>query len=638
MSHQGKFLYFGPGAIVACDGRTYRVDKVLDHATLLGQDVATNEWTHLKASRLSQAPTDQPAAVVPDLVAHGAAYDVAQRRFQAIKPLLDMAPRTSAAVAEAAKAAGASRATLYDWLARYEDSPQLSSLIPGTRGPDRGGKKLDPRIEAIIGAAIAKTHRTKQMHRVRETCVVVKDMCKAAGLAPPHANSVRARVAALPRAQTLRDRGRKDEARDRYDPIRGSFPGADWPMSVIQVDHTPGNVELVDDEKRLPLGRPWITLALDVCTRVIVGIYVSMERPNASTTGNCISLAMLPKADYLKRLGIVAEWDQWGEIGVLHMDNAREFRGKVLRRACLDYGIDLQLRPVKTPHYGGHIERLMGTLAEELRKLDGTTFANPKEKGSYDSAKEATMTFSEFERYIVTWIVKVYNAKPHSALDMSPNAAWDLKATQRMEGEPSGLVRGPPKDPERLRLDFMRFEHRQVDRSGIRLDNITYWDEVLKLRIDELDPDHKKQKRKFLVRQDPRDITRIWFLDPDTQKYKCIPTRNLGRPAVSLWEWRAIAQHRKDHGKATFDEDAMFKTLAELRKAREDSLDKTKAARKHHQRAKTAERHGAVARAKEAENARVPGAGAGTDGVAGPPAAIDAPTGGPIEPFDDIDI
>ncbi len=637
MSHQGKFFYFGLGAIVACDGRTYRVDKVLDHATLLGQDVATNEWSHLKASRLSPPPADQPAPAVPDLVTHGPAYDVAQRHYQAIKPLVDNVPRTKAAVAEAAKAAGVSRATLYGWLRLYEDSPQLSSLIPATRGPDRGGRKLDPRIEAIIEAAMLKKHRTKQMHRVTETVAEVISMCKSAGLPPPHGNSVRARVAALPRARTLRERGRRDEARDRFQPIRGKFPGADWPMATIQMDHTPGNVMLVDDAMRLPLGRPWITLALDVCTRTIVGLYVSMERPNASTTGNCVSMVMLPKEGYLKRLGIDAEWDAWGEIGVLHMDNAKEFRGTVLTRACVEHGIDLQLRPVKTPHYGGHIERLMGTMAEELRKLDGTTFANPKEKGSYDSDKEATMTFSEFERYLVTWICKVYNAGIHSALGMSPNAAWDLKAAQRMDGEPSGLVRGPPKDPERLRLDFMKFDHRVVDRSGIRMERITYWDEVLKLRIEEPDPEHRKLKRKFLIRQDPRDITRIWFLDPDTNVYKCIPTRDLGRPAVSLWEWRAVTQHRKEHGKATFDEDAMFETLEELRKEREGSLMKTKAARKHHQRTKEAERHGAVARAKEAAAARPSKVVTGVEGLAGRPPSHDAPSGGSFAPFDDID-
>lgn len=638
VTHQGKFLYIGPGAIVASDGRTYRIDKVLNRHTVLGQDVATNEWTHLKAVQLQAVPSGEPVPPVPDLIEHKALYDIAQKRFAAIKPLLDAPVCRTAEVEEAAKRSGVGRATIYDWIRRYEDSPQLSSLIPRTRGVGKGGRKLDPRLEAVIEAAILSTHRTKQAHRASKTCLTVRAMCKTAGLVPPHDNTVRARIAALPRARTLRERGRREEARNRLEPIRGHFPGADWPMSVIQMDHTLGDVELVDDEKRLPLGRPWITVALDVCTRSLVGFYVSMERPNASISGNCVAMAMLPKADYLKGLGVDADWNAWGEIGVLHMDNAKEFRGEVLRRACKEYGIDLQLRPVKTPHYGGHIERLMGTMAGELRNIAGATFSNPAERKGYDSARESSMTFSEFESYIVTWFVKKYNNTIHSALGMTPNAAWELKAAAQLKGNPSGLVQVPAKDPERLRLDFMQFSHRTVGRHGVRMDNMTFWDDVLKLRIDEPDPKHKKAKRKFLVRQDPRDITRIWFLDPDTDLYKCIPTRDLSRPAVSLWEWRAVQRHQRELGEKMFDEEKMFATLEELRKKQEVSIAKTKAARRSHQRTKAAEKHGAAARAKQATLPMPKSTGEqGAVTTARPAVATVVPPTATFEPYDDIE-
>lgn len=638
MTRQGKFLYIGPGAIVASDGRTYRIDKVLNHHTVLGQDTATSEWTHLKTMRLQAAPPGEPVPPVPDLIEHQASYEIAQTRFAAIKPLLDAPMCRTAEVEAAAKRNGVSRATIYDWIRRYEDSPQLSSLIPRVRGVGKGGKKLDPRLEAVVEAAILSTHRTKQAHRASKTCLAVRAMCKAAGLVPPHDNTVRARIAALPRARTLRERGRREEARNRLEPIRGHFPGADWPMSVIQMDHTLGDVELVDDEKRLPLGRPWITLALDVCTRSLVGIYVSMERPNASISGNCVAMAMLPKADYLKNLDVDADWNAWGKIGVLHMDNAREFRGEVLRRACAEYGIDLQLRPVKAPHYGGHIERLMGTMAGELRNLAGATFSNPAERRGYDSARESSMTFSDFENYIVTWFVKKYNNTIHSALGMTPNAAWELKAAARSKGNPSGLVQMPPKDAERLRIDFMQFDHRTVGRHGVRMNNITFWDDVLKLRIDEPDPKHKKAKRKFLVRQDPRDITRIWFLDPDTDLYKCIPTRDLSRPAVSLWEWNAVQRHLRALGEKTFDEGKVFATLDELRKKQEVSIAKTKAARRDHQRTKAAEKYGAAARAKQATPAMHESRGEQGAATTAKPTVVPAiPSTATFEPYENIE-
>lgn len=41
-------------------------------------------------------------------------------------------------------------------------------------------------------------------------------------------------------------------------------------MDLLQIDHTPVDVIVVDQEKRLPIGRPWLTLAIAVKTRMIL--------------------------------------------------------------------------------------------------------------------------------------------------------------------------------------------------------------------------------------------------------------------------------------------------------------------------------------------------------------------------------
>ncbi|WP_444823411.1 hypothetical protein, partial [Acinetobacter baumannii] len=40
------------------------------------------------------------------------------------------------------------------------------------------------------------------------------------------------------------------------------------------------------------------------------------------------------------------------------------------------------------------------------------------------------------------------------------------------------------------------------------------------------------------MRRDPRDISRIWVLEPEGQHYLEIPYRTLSHPAVTLWEQR----------------------------------------------------------------------------------------------------
>jgi putative transposase len=51
------------------------------------------------------------------------------------------------------------------------------------------------------------------------------------------------------------------------------------------------------------------------------------------------------------------------------VDNGPEFHGAALERGCCEYGITLLHRPVARPHYGGHIERLIGTMMGKVHLL-----------------------------------------------------------------------------------------------------------------------------------------------------------------------------------------------------------------------------------------------------------------------------
>ena len=61
------------------------------------------------------------------------------------------------------------------------------------------------------------------------------------------------------------------------------------------MDHTKLDIILVDDIHRRPIGRPWITLAMDVFSRVVAGSYVSFDPPGALSTGLCLAHGILPK-------------------------------------------------------------------------------------------------------------------------------------------------------------------------------------------------------------------------------------------------------------------------------------------------------------------------------------------------------
>jgi putative transposase len=92
----------------------------------------------------------------------------------------------------------------------------------------------------------------------------------------------------------------------------------------------------------------------------------------------------------------------------------------MLQKACKEYGISINWRPVKKPHWGGHIERLLGTFARDIHALPGTTFSDIKRRKNYNSSAKAAMTLSELEEWLHVYIVEKYHQKKHSGIGTSP--------------------------------------------------------------------------------------------------------------------------------------------------------------------------------------------------------------------------
>ena len=68
------------------------------------------------------------------------------------------------------------------------------------------------------------------------------------------------------------------------------------------------------------------------------------------------------------------------------------------------------------PHFGGHIERLIGTAMGAVQLLPGSTFSDPADRGSYKSVSAARMTLRELERWIAWEIADNYYQRVHRAL------------------------------------------------------------------------------------------------------------------------------------------------------------------------------------------------------------------------------
>ncbi len=583
-------LWITEGATITNNGRDYIIVSLADINLVLAKEVGSDEKVLLKIGdlgppkKIGEPKTPQAAAKELAVVSEED-WAIAEERRRYIEPLLNNDYQKSNALADqTAAAAGVSRATIYRWLAAFRDTGLLSSLIlnPGGKGGKRPSR-LSPEVEAIIEDCIENFHDTDQSPSTAATIAEIRRRCSNANLILPAANTIRNRLEQTMGRERIAKRKGLAAAHDQFDPIKGQIPDADWPLAMVQIDHTELPVIIVDDIHRKSIKRVWITLAIDVNTRVCLGMHLSLDAPSAMSAGMCIAHAILAKEKWLARLNITStDWPCWGTMSVLHMDNAREFRGNMLSVACKEYDIDLHLRPVKKPRYGAHIERLMGTVSEGLKTVKGATFSGPEEKGEYDAEGNACMTFSELERWLVLFFA-AYHRKRHSGIGMPPLAKWK-EGLLGTKGKPGRGLPARRLDEEKMRIDFMPFIERTVQNYGVLIDDVHYYHDVLRPWINAEHPEFKGHRRKFRFHRDPRDISTLYFFDEIAKRYCAIPYRDTSLPPVSIWELRDAHRRADDRGIPHENEKAVFALINEQRKIEEDAAAKTKSARRAQQR------------------------------------------------------
>lgn len=495
----------------------------------------------------------------------------ATRRLIAIRPLIGQR-RSRAYVVERARVFHVHPATLYHWKALYETTGMVTALLPRKRGRESGSKRVNAVAEAIMQRVIevqytlSRGPRKVEATKFNESFAIVVTQCNSAGVRAPHFNTFRSRI--------RRHRGEKrQQARDRAaarsvgtDSPRGPGPvrGADSPLAVGQIDHTTLDVMLVDETYRIPIGRPWITVLIDIYSRVVLGFFVSIRHASAASVGRCLAQAFLPKDRWLRDRALEISWPVWGVVRIIHADNGRDFRGLMLKSACQEYGSSMRYRPVKTPRYGSYIERYLGTTLTTVHTLPGTTFSTPFERRDYDSESLAVMTIGALERWLALFFDK-YHHSIHSSLGTTPLKRF---AEGLLPG-PNGPGAGYPPiltDARKLRIDLLPYKWRTVHPRGIvHFDGIDYRSDFLRrFARDYASPETSGPSEKLRFRRDPADISVIYYWDTTLGEYVDVAYADPSHPAISLWEWKARRAAAQARGVDVHDEHAVFDAGAQM--------------------------------------------------------------------------
>ncbi|UCA58628.1 DDE-type integrase/transposase/recombinase [Chryseobacterium rhizoplanae] len=512
-------------------------------------------------------------------------WEKAQERFQIIRPVLENRGNQDV-VKQAADLAKVTSNTIYRWIRWYDKTGSIGSLLGEKKNGGRGKSRLSPMQEEIIQKCIIEIYLTSFRKSINYLIRAIAFECNKLGIPMPHSTTIRRRINEISEEEKVKQRYGKKISDNKFRPIRGNFPHAHYPLSVVQIDHTPVDIILVDEVFRQPFNRPYLTVAIDVYSRMILGINISFDPPGAMGTGLCISNAILAKETYLQKLGVDGSWGCWGVMETIHVDNAKEFRGIMLKKACENYGINLEFRPVATPHYGGHIERFLGSFSKAVHDLPGTTFSNTKERSTYKSEKHASFTLTEFEKWMVTYIVNVYHKTVHSGIGMTPEEKYIEGIFGNNETKGMGL---PPRfhDERKIRLDFMPYLERTIQATGVVIDHIHYYDEVLRKYINTRNSN--KNLKKYSFRRNPKDISVIYFFDPDLNEYFEIPYRDTRYPPMSVWEYRAAVKKWKEDNTGIINEAHIFESYKKLEEIELKAIKATKRLSKNSRRMITKE-------------------------------------------------
>src|SRR5450631_293311 len=252
--------------------------QVISFEAVVARDVETGELERLAIADLRPVSAPEPSVLPPDLAKlDDRDWAEARRRLELIGPVLEKARLPRSIMAERAREGGVEVTTLYRWARAFRATGLLSSLLPYKPAGGRGKSRLEPGVEQIILQTIEEHFLTPQQRSIESTAAEVARRCRERQLSEPHAGTIRARIVALPLRERLSRRSHRKAAFDRFVPRPGSFDAAQRPLDFVQIDHTKLDIIVVDEQQRLPIGRAWVTLTIDVYSRMVLGFYISLD-------------------------------------------------------------------------------------------------------------------------------------------------------------------------------------------------------------------------------------------------------------------------------------------------------------------------------------------------------------------------
>ncbi|SDD69793.1 Integrase core domain-containing protein [Sporomusa acidovorans] len=197
-------------------------------------------------------------------------------------------------------------------------------------------------------------------------------------------------------------------------PILGSSTAeAFGPGFKYQMDATVGDIYLVSRFNRSWIvGRPVIYVIIDVFSRMIVGLHISLRGPSWDEASIAIANAILNKKSYCAKYGIDIsdeEWPAYGIMSVLFGDRG-ELAGTMIEPAANALNFRIENAPPYRADWKGIVERYFKTIHEKVEPfMPGSIKPDFAVRGGHDYRLDAKLDIYQFTRLIIKCVLKYNN-------------------------------------------------------------------------------------------------------------------------------------------------------------------------------------------------------------------------------------
>jgi len=378
----------------------------------------------------------------------------------------------------------------------------------------------------------------------------------------PSCVSVYRHVARLDLRVVAEAREGRETARRKFDPVvLQKRPEA--PLDIVELDHTLADLYVVSDEHFLPIGRPWICIAIDKCTTMPLGLYIGFEPPSVYTVMQTLRNAILPK-QYLKRMidehgwKLQHDWNVFGKPRLLSVDRAAENLSGDLEILAASLGIQLHFCPGRAPHYKSDAENFLGQInRNHLQQQRGTTFSNIIAKKDYDPKKNAVIRFSELQYIMHLWLIDEYARTAKAGLLDVPARLWEEKIQH--------FPVAPLEDVNSLNFLFGRAKWYVLHKTGIIRNHLQYTTPGLVALLKNPAFHKAAPDKSVLCRWDPSDISAMYVRNPITAEHIVVPAVDSEyTTGLSDYEHNSVTEYRKKRAESAVDREALADSRAEM--------------------------------------------------------------------------